>query len=98
MHEKALKILCENANLSAKNVLVLCGRVSTLKKVKKLEKGVVGHAQIERVRLDIFPTRPEYYSSGCVCNQRNLAGYFSCPTLIFRFSSDLSAPTARSVS
>ena len=82
MHEKALKILCENANLSAKNVLVLCGRVSTLKKVKKLEKGVVGHAQIERVRLDIFPARPGY-SSGCARNQRSLPRYFLGLSRIF---------------
>jgi hypothetical protein len=30
--EKALKIICENANLSAQLFLVLCGKVSTLEK------------------------------------------------------------------
>ena len=36
--EKALKIICENANFSAKLFLVLRGKVSTFKRGFELEK------------------------------------------------------------
>jgi hypothetical protein len=47
--------------------LVLCGKVITLKKVKKLEKGVFGRAQIERGFAQIFfLPDPDIPTSVCV--------------------------------
>ena len=46
--EKALKIICENANLSAQLFLVLGGKVSTLKRGFELENRASSHAQTAR--------------------------------------------------
>jgi hypothetical protein len=76
--EKSLKIICENANLSAQLFLVLCGKVSTLKRGFELENRASSHAQTARGRSELFTALPGY-SSVCACNREGSIGIISYP-------------------
>ena len=57
--EKALTIICKNANLSAQLFLVLRGKVSTLKRGFELENRA-SNAQTARGRSELFTALPGY--------------------------------------
>jgi hypothetical protein len=76
--EKALKIICENANLSAQLFLVLCGKVITLKRGFELENRASSHAQTARGRSELFSTLPGY-SGICASNREGSVGILAAP-------------------
>ena len=80
--EKALKIICENANLSAQLFLVLGGKVSTLKRGFELENRAISLAQTARGRSELFSTLPGY-SNICACNREGSVGILAAPHWIF---------------
>ena len=91
--EKALKIICENANLSAQLFLVLRGKVSNLKRGFETENRASSLAQTARGRSDLFTALPGY-SSVCACNREGSIGIISYPH--WKFSGTLVHPRQRS--
>ena len=58
--------------------LVLCGKVSTLKRGFELENRASSHAQTARGRSELFTALPGY-SSVCACNREGSIGIISYP-------------------